>query len=240
MRNTRDSSKALCRIAFSCCADAKSRPNGFSTITRAPRVQSARCELLDDRAEQRRRDREVVRGMDGAVELAAQRGERRRVGVVAVDVAQQRQELRERRLVDAAVLREAVARPRAELVEVPARLRDADDGHVEVPAPDHRLQRREDLLVREIAGGAEEHERVGLHGAGGGHRVAVPGESDSGKAGSSTTEGHEGREERKRLRRALPAFFVALRGLRALRGSRFRRRSLGNYFAGFSTWPPNS
>ena len=73
-------------------------PNGFSTITRAPVVQPDFAELLDDLAEQHRRDREVVR-----------RALRRRrapcaapanvagVGVVAVDVAQQAGELLERR-----------------------------------------------------------------------------------------------------------------------------------------------
>ncbi len=53
-------------------------------------------------------------------------------------------------------------RPRLQLVEVPAGLGDADHRHVEMAALDHRLQRRKDLLVREVAGGAEEHQRVGM------------------------------------------------------------------------------
>ena len=61
-----------------------------------------------------------------------------------------------------AVLLEAVARPRLELVEVPAGLGHADDRHVEVAALDHRLQRRKDLLVSQIARRAEENQRVGM------------------------------------------------------------------------------
>src|SRR5262249_44760409 len=43
----------------------------------------------------------------------------------------------------------------------PSRLRHADDGHVEVAAACHRLERGEDLLVGEVAGGPEEDEGVG-------------------------------------------------------------------------------
>ena len=54
-------------------------------------------------------------------ELAAQLLERRRVLVVAVDIAQQRDELLERRPIDtAAVLLEAVVRPLTQLLETAA------------------------------------------------------------------------------------------------------------------------
>ena len=39
MRKMRDSSKAPCSVAFSARAEARSRPNGFSTTTRALRAQ---------------------------------------------------------------------------------------------------------------------------------------------------------------------------------------------------------
>ena len=55
------SSKVLSRIAFSLRADSRSWPNGFSTMTRAPAAQFALRELLDDGAEQDRRNRQVVR-----------------------------------------------------------------------------------------------------------------------------------------------------------------------------------
>ena len=137
-------------------------PNGFSTMTRAPLVQPDLAELLDDQPEQRGRDGEVVRRPLGGAELLADGLEGRRVLVVAVDVAQQAAQLVERRGIEPAVLLEAVARPGPELVEVPAGLGHADDRHVEVAALHHRLQRREDLLVGQIAGGAEEDQGVGM------------------------------------------------------------------------------
>src|SRR5262249_25860750 len=89
-----------------------------------------------------------------------------RLAVVAVDVAQPLDELRERHRVDAAaVLLEALAGAGAELLELPARLRHADHRHVEVTTADHRLQRGKDLLVGEIARRAEENQRVGARRA---------------------------------------------------------------------------
>ncbi len=38
MRKMRSSSNDASRIRFSACAEARSRPNGFSTTTRAPAV----------------------------------------------------------------------------------------------------------------------------------------------------------------------------------------------------------
>src|SRR5262249_40396828 len=49
-----------------------------------------------------------------------------------------------------------------ELLLGPRRARDADDRQIELPAARHRVQGREDFLVRQVPGGAEEHERVGL------------------------------------------------------------------------------
>ena len=121
-----------------------------------------RRELQDDRLEQARRDRQVVRGTLCRAQFAAQGGKRRGVAIVAVDVMQQAHELRECRRVEAAVLFQAVAGAGAKLLEVPSRLRNTYDRNVEVAALDHRLQRRKDLLVGEIAGRAEENERVGV------------------------------------------------------------------------------
>ena len=58
------------------------------------------------------------------------------------------------------MLLDAVARAGAELVDPPAGLRHADDRHVEMAAFHHCLQRRKDLLVREIARRAEEYQGV--------------------------------------------------------------------------------
>ena len=60
------------------------------------------------------------------------------------------------------MLLEAVVRPRPKLVQVPTRFGHADDRHVEVAAFDHRLQRRKNLLVGQIARGAEENQGVGM------------------------------------------------------------------------------
>ena len=61
----------------------------------------------------------------------------------------------------AAVLLDALARPLAQLLEA-AVAGDADDRHVERAAANHRLQRGEDLLEREVAGGAEEDQGIGI------------------------------------------------------------------------------
>ena len=127
---------------------------------------AARCpERLDDDAEEARGNRQVVHGTRGGAELLLERPEGRRVVVVAVHVAEERQQLGELRLVDAAaVVHEAVAGPGAELLQVPARLRDPDHRHVEVTAPDQGHEGREDLLVGEVARRAEEDQRVRSRG----------------------------------------------------------------------------
>ncbi len=85
---------------------------------------------------------------------------RRRFAIIAADVLQPGGELRECVRVDAAVLLKALPHMRAQLVDVFRRSRDADDWQVERSVPDHRLQRRENLLARKVAGGAEKYERV--------------------------------------------------------------------------------
>src|SRR5262249_58315998 len=69
-------------------------------------------------------------------------------------------QLREGLLVEAAVLGHALPRALDELVLGPARLGHADDGRVQPSALDELLQGGEDLLVGEVAGGAEEDQRV--------------------------------------------------------------------------------
>src|SRR5215471_20951995 len=57
---------------------------------------------------------------------------------------------------------EAVACPGPKLIEAPTSLGHADDRHVEVAAFRHRLQRREDFLVGQIARGAKKDQGVRL------------------------------------------------------------------------------
>ena len=153
-------------------------PEGLLDHDPGARRAAGLAELLDDRAEEAGRDRQVVRRMLRAAERLAQRREGGRVAVVAVDVLEQRHELRERGLVDAAaVLLQARARPLHELLGRPARLGDADDRDVEVAPLDHALERGKDLLVGQVAGRAEEDQGVGGHG-----RAVGPGDAASADA----------------------------------------------------------
>ena len=95
-----------------------------------------------------------------ASELRPELGEGRGVGVVAVDVAKQREELLERLLVHGAVVLDAVASALLQLVEAPAGLGHPDHRNLEVSVLYEVEQRREDLLVGKIAGRTEEDERV--------------------------------------------------------------------------------
>src|SRR5262249_22710522 len=124
----------------------------------APRL----AESLDDVAEEKGRDREVVRRVLRGAERLPEDGEGRGIAVVSIDVLEPREELPEGLLVHAsAVLVDARLRALAQLFERPSRLRDADDGHAQVPVHRHVLERREDLLVSEVSRGAEEDEGVG-------------------------------------------------------------------------------
>src|SRR6185369_1720837 len=85
------------------------------------------------------------------------------LAVVAVDVAQQLGELGEGVGVGAAaVLGDALPRTFDELVAIPAGARNADHRHGHPAALHQALQGGEDLLVGEVAGGAEEDEGVRL------------------------------------------------------------------------------
>jgi hypothetical protein len=84
-----------------------------------------------------------------------------RVFVVAINITQQSGQFVERRRLDfSAVFLDAVSRPRSKLINIPTCLGNPDNRHVEVAAFDHRLQRRKNFLVSEIATGTEEDQRV--------------------------------------------------------------------------------
>src|SRR5207247_9801493 len=121
------------------------------------------AELLHDQPEHRGRNREIVRRTLRGTELLAYALERRRVSVVPVDVAQQATERIEPTGIESAMLLDAVARAGAKLVQAPSCLGDADQRHVEVTALRHRLHGGKDLLVAEIARGAEECESIRLY-----------------------------------------------------------------------------
>ena len=117
----------------------------------------------DDNAKQARGDREIVQRPLGAAERLLQLLESLGIVVIAVDIAHEPQQLIEpcsaRR-----VLLDTVSRPVPQLFDRPAGLGDADDRDVDAFAADQAQKRRENLLEREIAGSAEEHQSVGLGG----------------------------------------------------------------------------
>ncbi len=165
MRKIAVSSKQLSRILFRARADARSVPKGFSAMTRAFLGAAGLGQLLDHLAEEDGRNGEIVCRPLGAPEFLAQCLEGRVIGVIAVDIAQQPAQFFPRGRVEPAVLLQAVFGARLELLQVPARLGHADHGHREMPALQHRLQRREDFLVREVARRAKENQCVGMRSA---------------------------------------------------------------------------
>src|SRR5216683_1918149 len=105
-------------------------------------------------------DRQVVRWAPCSIEFFAKSCESLRLLVVAVNIAQQSDQLFESCGIDAAVLLQAVFRPSTQLIEIPAGFGDADNRNVEMPALRHGLQRGENFLVSEVTCGAKENERV--------------------------------------------------------------------------------
>ena len=139
MRKIDDSGNAERRIRLSSCAEARSRPKGFSTIMRAP-LAEPNGQLLHYCFE------EEVELPDSARAFVLCRGraqcdKRCVVGVVAIDVAEQGTELLPGGRIEAAVLFEGVFGAGFELVEIPAGLGYADHWNIESSALDHRLRR---------------------------------------------------------------------------------------------------
>ena len=87
MRKIESSAKTERAMRLSSRAEARSRPNGFSTMTRASLGQARGAESLDDGREQRGRDGEVVGRAPGIAQRFLERREGGRVVVVAAHVA---------------------------------------------------------------------------------------------------------------------------------------------------------
>ena len=116
---------------------------------------------LHHRAEQARRDGEVVRWPLRIAKSPAQSGERVGIGVVTVHIVESFRQPSERRLVDtAAVFVDAGTCALEQLVTCPARFGHPNHGHLERSAACHAVQGGEDLLIGQVARGAEEDERV--------------------------------------------------------------------------------
>src|SRR3984957_4107619 len=93
-------------------------------------------------------------------ELLAKRSEGCRILVVPVHIPQKANEFFESGRIKPAVFLQTVFCASAKLIKIPSCFSHADHGDVEVPTLYHRLQRRENLFVGKIAGGAEENERI--------------------------------------------------------------------------------
>src|SRR6267378_7675078 len=119
--------------------------------------------VLDDWPEQYWWNRQIVCRMLSFTEFFAERIERGAVPVVARDVFQQSAQFVKRGRIKPAVLLHTVFSAGTQLVEAPSRFRHTDHRNVQMAAPDHRLQRRKDLLVRKIAGCTEENQSVRMH-----------------------------------------------------------------------------
>ena len=119
------------------------------------------AQRLDDRGEQGRRNGQVVGRGTRSVEHRLQLHEGLRVAVVPIHVAQLRHQPGERRLANSRAVRlHALPRTRLQLLERPPGLGHPDHRTVEVAVLDHRLERGKDLLVGQISGRSEEHQRV--------------------------------------------------------------------------------
>src|SRR3989442_1529735 len=82
------------------------------------------------------------------------------VVIVAIDVLKALGQFRESIRIQAAMFLDAIAGTRLQLIQIPARLGHADDRHVEMAAPDHRLKCGKDLLVCEVTRRAEKDKSV--------------------------------------------------------------------------------
>src|SRR6266851_227221 len=87
-------------------------------------------QVSDNGFEQNWGDRQVVRWTPCSIELFAKGREGLRILVIAVNVAQQSDQLFKRRRLDSAVLLQTVFRTSTELIEIPAGLGDADNRHI--------------------------------------------------------------------------------------------------------------
>jgi hypothetical protein len=96
----------------------------------------------------------------GAPERAPQPRKSRIIAVVTLDVLKPGREPLECSGIESVVLLDAFPRTRAKPIDSPMGSADADDRHIKPPSPRQSLKSRKDLLVGEIAAGAEEYKRV--------------------------------------------------------------------------------
>jgi hypothetical protein len=119
-------------------------------------------ETADHDLERARGNREIEGGMARRAERRPDRGERREVCIVSADVREPLRELLERGLIDAtAVGLDALARALMDAKRIARLAPHRHHRRVQPPALHHLVQRGKDLLEREVAGGSEDHQRIG-------------------------------------------------------------------------------
>src|SRR5579863_1427260 len=156
MRKILDSGKCSCRVWLSARADARSCPKGFSTTTRAPGV-------LDDHREHARRNGQVIQWPLRRPECLAQRLESGALVVVAIHIAQQASESRHHRLVRARHERfETLAHACDQPADITPLAGNADHRRSKDSPANQVIQRREDLPVTQVPGGAEQHDGIAI------------------------------------------------------------------------------
>ena len=160
--------------SFSSWALSRSWPNGFSTISRAqPRPAARRAERGDDRGDCLRRDGEVVDAVAPGPLVAVELVEARKqllLAAVLAEVGRHVGHVLGQPVPDvlpelvARVLGDRLAHTLAEVVGLHRRAGDADDPVVlgQEAAEGQRVERRHQLPLGQVAGGAEDRERKRL------------------------------------------------------------------------------
>ena len=217
MRKIRSSGKDWWRIGVELLGRLQVAAEGLLDDDPAPLGEADRVERLDHERERRGRDGEVEDGVLGvvAVERGGQRLEGGDVGVVAgheVEAGAQRVDGRRHGVRLGG--QDGVVGVLAEALVAPAAAGHADDGHLQSTVPLHVVERREQLLLRQVAGGAEQHQDIcfRLHA---GHRRRDVTARVAAASGQCTAERTATEPD------ALPS--EASRSRPALRGERRRR-----------------
>src|SRR6516165_12677786 len=131
-RKIASSEKYWCIVSFSLREEARSAPNGFSTITRAPPGPARRGDALGDPPEQERRHLHVEQHLLAGADHVGHGAVGGVVAEVTVHVAQQAEHLDRRRAARVHLVElQRGGRVVAELLEVPALLRHPDHRNVE-------------------------------------------------------------------------------------------------------------
>src|ERR1022692_1718883 len=129
------------------------------------RGQVRSTESIDHHLEERGRDSEVVRRAPGPAQSALYRRERLRIIIIPAHVLEQGQKMMKGRLaVDPARPFYAFRHALVQTGQAPLREGDADYRDLKGAALHHRIKRRKDHLVGEIARHPEEHQRVRMGG----------------------------------------------------------------------------